>query len=81
MKVKSQIEFENIGSTPVNLIIEPWAEEFKIRPGVKVQIVSDDIFGDLIEMDYCDNSLIIHGWGEGIVVVMIDGIEQEPFQD
>ena len=81
MKVESKIEFVNSGSTPVKLVIEPWAHEYKIRPGVKVQIVSDEIFSDLIEMDFWDNSLIIHGWGEGVVVVMIDGIEQEPFQD
>ncbi|MEM9103558.1 MAG: hypothetical protein AAGB12_14700 [Pseudomonadota bacterium] len=71
--------FTNNGSSNITLIIEPWAEEFKMEPNDSVEIVGKG--GNphaQFEVEYLSDGLVVHGWEGSVVTVFKDGMELEP---
>jgi hypothetical protein len=57
------------------LIVEPWAEEYLIAPNISVDIVATGKTADAIEIECVDRGVVVHGWSDGTVTVMRDGVE------
>jgi hypothetical protein len=61
------------------LIIEPWAEEYWLEPGVSVDVVGQGGVADgSFEVEYFDKGLIFYGWEGSVVSVFINGQEAVP---
>ena len=61
------------------LIIEPWAEEYLLEPGVSVDVVGEGGAVDgSFEVEYFDKGMIFHGWEGSVVSVLVNGQEVIP---
>jgi hypothetical protein len=61
------------------LIIEPWAEEYCLDPGVSVDVVGQGGAVDgSFEVEYFDKGIIFYGWEGSVVSVFINGQEVIP---
>ena len=78
METISKLSLTNHGKSLLRLIIEPWADQYKIEPEAKVEIVGgEDRIESQIAVDYYDDGfIVVHGWSNGMKV-MIDGEEME----
>ena len=72
-----KITFTNRSTVTTRLIIEPWAEEYLIAPNISVDIVATGKTADAIEIEFVDRGVVVHGWSDGTVTVMRDGVEIE----
>jgi hypothetical protein len=68
-----KIIFSNNSTKNMRLIIEPWAEEFLLSPGIIVEIIAAGENTDCLEIDYVDRGVAIHGWSGSALTVMLDG--------
>ena len=73
----NKITFTNRSTKTKRLIIEPWAEEYLIDPDVSVEIIATGKSTASVEIDYADRGIVVHGWTDGSLTVMLDGIELE----
>jgi hypothetical protein len=79
VKFKQVIRYQNASDQKSLLIIEPWAEQYSIEPGDKVDIVGEG--GDLssgFEVKHADSELIVYGWVGSVVKVWRNGVEVLP---
>ena len=62
------------------LILEPWAEEYRVPKGVTIEVVGEGgvVDGDF-EVEYTSGGIVIYGWEGSIVHVRQDGAELLPF--
>jgi len=63
----------NGASEAMLLIIEPWAEEYWLEPGVSVDVVGQGGAGGSFEVEYFDKGIIFYGWEGSVVSVFING--------
>lgn len=76
---KMKISCANGTSGMMLLIVEPWADEYRISPGVSVDIVGMGGMKDgAFEVEYFDKGIIFYGWAGCSVSVFIDGKEVIP---
>lgn len=78
METDSRISLTNDSKGLLRLVIEPWADQYKIEPGTTVEIIAgEDRIESQIAVDYRDDGfLVVHGWSNDMKV-MIDGEEME----
>ena len=60
--------FTNDSQEKVKLILEPWAEEYDIFSGMKVEIITSDPQENVIEVEYDGKDIIVHGWSDSMSV-------------
>ncbi len=63
------------------LVIEPWAEEYRISPGVTVEIVDESEIAsqdDLLEVEMIKGGLVVWGWAGRVLSVFHHGEKLEP---
>ncbi len=69
----------NGASEKMLLIIEPWAEEYWIEPGMSVEVIGcGGAVGGYFEVERLDQGMIIYGWEGSVVSVIKDGNVIEP---
>lgn len=71
------LTFINSSEHQVILILEPWAEEYKIDPQNKVEIVSNIRPEISVEIEYSDGNIIVYGWSDSVLSVICDGEKME----
>lgn len=61
------------------LIVEPWAEEYRLEPGTSVDVVGHGgaVDGNF-EVEYFDDGMIFYGWEGSVVSVFLNGVEVVP---
>lgn len=77
---KSQ-RFSYINGSNVELlvVVEPWAEQFLIRPGQRVEIlVRGEGTAGTVELEQLPTGLIIYGYEGCIISLLSDGEELVP---
>lgn len=76
---ESKINCTNGTSRLMLLIIEPWAEQYWLTPGMSVDVVAVGGVGKgAFEVEYVDEGMIVYAWEGSVVSVLIDGVEAEP---
>lgn len=79
MKFKQVISYKNASDQKSLLIIEPWAEQYSIEPGDKVDIAGEG--GDSssgFDIQHAGDMLVIFGWVGSIIKVWRNGMEVVP---
>jgi len=79
MKFKQTISYQNTSDCRTLLIVEPWAEQYLIEPGGKVDIIGEG--GEPssgFEIKHTNDELIIFGWTGSVVRVWRNGVEVAP---
>jgi hypothetical protein len=56
----------------LKLFIEPWGEELLIPPNLTYAIIAEGPFGDCLELEFGDRTIIVYGW-PGSAVSVFDG--------
>lgn len=79
MSSPSILKFKNSFSKDLKVILEPWAEEYSIRPGSVLEIVPNSESNQEIEIEYDGEDIIIYGWSDNMSV-MCDGKQAIPFE-
>lgn len=76
----SKIRFTNRSMNEVLLVLEPWAEEYRMQPNASVEIVATtgaELDG-YFEIEWNHRGMVVHGWGGCVLTVMSNGVELEP---
>lgn len=74
-----KISCVNGTSEAMLLIVEPWAEEYWLEPGMSVDVVGQGGAADgSFEVEYFDKGIIFYGWAGSVVSVFINGQEALP---
>lgn len=74
-----RINCKNGTSEAMRLIIEPWAEEYWLDPGVSVDVVGKGgTIDGCFEVEYFDKGIIFYGWEGSVVSVFVNGQELSP---
>lgn len=61
-------------ATRMLLIIEPWAEEYWIEPGVSVDVVGRGGSSEGgFEVEFVEAGMIVYGWEDSVVSVFHEG--------
>jgi len=68
MNLCTSFVFTNNSEKTMKLILEPWAEEYNIPVGMKVEIVTDDPKENVIEVEYDGENVIVYGWADSMSV-------------
>jgi hypothetical protein len=73
------LSYENKTDKKLLLIVEPWAEQYWLPPGEKVDIVGQGgESGSDFQLNQSDGEIIVFGWIDSIVKVMRNGQEMVP---
>lgn len=74
MTIRQTFSYTNSTAGDVQVIVEPWAEQFVLRPGQRVEIVvrSESTVGS-IEFEQLSTGLIIYGYEGCVVSLSSDG--------
>jgi hypothetical protein len=73
MKTSQKFTYLNSTDAELNVIVEPWYDQFKIAPGQLVEIiVYDEGKGGIVEFEQLPIGLIIYGY-EGCIIE-VDGV-------
>lgn len=70
-------QFENKTSRSLKLIIEPWASEYKVDIGMRVEIVSQEPLENIISSIQHDDSVQLYGWEGNPPTVLFENKELE----
>jgi len=74
-----KLSYENATELEQRLIIEPWAEQYVIQPGQRVDIVvQSDAPAGCLELEQRPGGLTIYGYTGCIISVLSDGEELAP---
>ncbi len=73
------LKFKNSFSRELKVILEPWAEEYSVKPGSTLEIVPNSESSQEIEIEYDGEDIIIYGWSDDMSV-MSDGKQAIPFE-
>ncbi len=73
----SSLKFINSSKNCIKLILEPWAEEYKINGGKAVEVISDRLAESSIEVEFDESDITIYGWSDSMSV-FCDGVKLEP---
>lgn len=71
--------FTNGQNQDLLLIVEPWAEQYMLEPGMTIEIVG--IGGDPsdhFEISLQPDAIVVYGWAGSIVSVLHNGSELGP---
>jgi len=77
MNTLNSLVFANTSGNSIRLILEPWAEEYKIGNGMKIEILASEPNDSSIEIEYEKENIIVHGWADSITV-LCEGEKLEP---
>ena len=81
MPIVQRFTYTNSTSAKVRVILEPWAEEFRVRPGQVVEVVVDADAPGCIELEQKTACFIIYGYTGSTVELFSDGKEMVPFTE
>lgn len=74
MKIKQKFLYKNSSSNKIKLVLEPWAEEFEVKPDSEVEIIIEgDLTKGYLMLKSDNNSLIIYGWQGSLIQLYKDG--------
>ncbi|MEJ5139067.1 MULTISPECIES: hypothetical protein [Acinetobacter] len=74
MKIKQKFLYKNSSSNKIKLVLEPWAEEFEVKPDSEVEIIIEgDLTKGYLMIESDNNSLIIYGWQGSLIQLYKDG--------
>ena len=74
MVASENLKFVNGSGEEVLVIVEPWAEQFRIEPGQEVDIiVKGGVPGQCLTLEYMPKCLIIYGWDGCVISIVSDG--------
>lgn len=72
MKYICKFTYTNSSLETVLLVLEPWAEEVLIAPGISVEVIGEGgAIGSAFELEYLGDRLIVYAWPESIASVRI----------
>jgi hypothetical protein len=74
-----KFNYTNGVGTNLRVIVEPWADQFVIRPGQRVEILvrSEGVIGH-VELEQLPTGLIVYGYEGCIISLSSDGEELMP---
>lgn len=79
MSTAQILTYTNRTRDRVLLILEPWAEQYWIEPGGRVDIkVSGGKQGYNIELEETANGIVVYGWEGCVAAVFCNGTELTP---
>lgn len=77
--ISQAISYKNAQDKQVLIILEPWAEQYWVKPGMTVEIIGTGGEGPAkFEVQQTNEGLIVFGWVDSVVVIMHDGHELSP---
>src|SRR5947209_13242027 len=68
-----RLRFHNPRTENLTLVLEPWGEVHRIRPGTTVDVVGEGPTGDGPEVTYDDNTITVWGWAGSVLHVVPEG--------
>ncbi|WP_313333822.1 hypothetical protein [Comamonas sp.] len=72
MKYVCSFVYTNSSPSAVLLVLEPWAEEVLLAPGVRAQLVGEGgLVGSAFELEQLDDRLIVYAWPDSIASLRI----------
>lgn len=78
---KKILRYKNKCERRVKLIVEPWADEYWIDPGMVVDIVgSGGDPSEIFEIDHHKDVIVVFAWPGGMIHVLHDGEELPSWQ-
>lgn len=81
MSIVQRITYTNSTAGSVRIILEPWAEEFVVKPRQVVEfVVRADVLGCL-EMEQTAEHLIVYAYETAVIELFSDGKEMVPFAE
>ncbi len=79
MTFSQRFSYTNATKAAVRLILEPWAEEYVIQSGQRVDIVASSNTSDgCVEFEQLSDCLIIYGYPGSVVSLSSNGRELAP---
>ncbi|GAA4352071.1 hypothetical protein GCM10023165_40800 [Variovorax defluvii] len=79
MTTSQRFSYINGSDVELRVIVEPWADQFLIRPGQRVEVlVRGDGTAGAVELEQLPTGLIIYGYEGCIVSLLSDGKELAP---
>jgi hypothetical protein len=76
--IARHITFENLRDIEVVLILEPWAEEFKVQPHEKIELMikgMQESHREIFFIFHKENILVLYGWTPCTISVYRNGDE------
>ena len=77
MNTLNKLVLANTSGNSIKLILEPWAEEYEIENGMKIEIHASDPNDSSIEIEYEKENIIVYGWADSMTV-LCEGKKLEP---
>ncbi|WCM93297.1 hypothetical protein M5C99_00760 [Acidovorax sp. NCPPB 2350] len=78
MKLVQRLLYVNESGKGVRIILEPWAEQFDIAPGARVEIfvhAHGEVANGILELEQLEEGLIIYGYEGCVVNLKSDGVD------
>lgn len=69
------VRISNSGVAERKLVLEPWGEEYTMRPSSKFDVVARGPVGDCLEVEVADDYIFVYGWPGSVVSLFQDGVE------
>ena len=78
-KMPHRFTYTNATGGPIRVLLEPWAEQYIIQPGQRVEaiIVGSDEIG-VLEFVQNDDMFVIYGYTGSVITLFTDGKELMP---
>lgn len=73
----NSIKIINSSKKTLTMILEPWAEEYKITLGKVIELVGDKPIDSSVEIEFDGEDIIVYGWADNIDVYC-DGQKIDP---
>jgi hypothetical protein len=79
MELALKVTYINRTPAKALIVLEPWAEEYWIEPGVGVDIeVRNGTADHHLEVEHTTHGLTIYGWEGSVISIFRDGKELPP---
>ena len=79
MSSNQKISYTNKTHSTITVVLEPWAEEYSLCPGERVDIeVRNGSERGYLELEQTTDAMIIYSWEGTTVSIMRDGKELTP---
>lgn len=73
------MRYQNSSEEKIQLVLEPWAEQYSIQPGQTVDILAKGgASGSCYEIEQTADYLIIYAWADCVASVSSNGVELAP---
>ena len=70
----STIKYVNRTDKSIEIILEPWAEEFILLPNQKLELIAEyEKSNTYCQIEQSEDCIIFYAWEHSLVKVLIDG--------